>query len=102
MANNREARTSGWTRREALGELGTSVGLSFASEVLGAAGASQATVPSGAPRFPAGAVIRALLSDLPPAKVGPGAVLGNGIAPRPLAAQARLEIAPTLLSVGVD
>jgi phosphotriesterase-related protein len=79
MANNREARTSGWTRREALGALGTSVGLSFASEVLGDAGASQATVPSGArpgvPRFPAGAVIRALLSDLPPAKVGPGAVL---------------------------
>ena len=79
MSNNRGARRSGWTRREALGALGTSVGLSFASEVLGAAGASQGTVPSGAragaTRFPPGAVIRALLSDLPPAKVGPGAVL---------------------------
>ena len=79
MSNNRGARTSGWTRREALGALGTSVGLGFASEVLGAAGASQATAPSGAragaPRFPPGAVIRSLLSDLPPAKVGPGAVL---------------------------
>ena len=68
---------SGWTRREALGALGTSVGLGFASEVLGAA--NQATAPSGAraaaPRFPPGAVIRSLLSDLPPAKVGPGAVL---------------------------
>jgi phosphotriesterase-related protein len=79
MANDRGARTSGWTRREALGALGTSVGLGFASEVLGAAGASQARAPTGAraaaPRFPPGAVIRSLLSDLPPAKVGPGAVL---------------------------
>src|SRR5215213_11581692 len=63
MSNNGGARTSGWTRREALGALGASVGLGFASEVL------------GAPRFPPGAVIRSLLSDLPPAKVGPGAVL---------------------------
>jgi phosphotriesterase-related protein len=78
MSNNRGARRSGWTRREALGALGASVGLGFASDVLSAAGASQA-VPSGArgaaPRFPPGAVIRSLLSDLPPAKVGPGAVL---------------------------
>jgi len=77
MSHNRRARTSGWTRREALGALSTSLGLGFASEVLGAA--SQATAPSGAraaaPRFPPGAVIRSLLSDLPPAKVGPGAVL---------------------------
>jgi phosphotriesterase-related protein len=68
---------SGWTRREALGALGTSVGLGFASEMLSAA--NQATAPSAAraaaPRFPPGAVIRSLLSDLPPAKVGPGAVL---------------------------
>ena len=79
MANNRGARTSRWTRREALSALGTSLGLGFASEVLGAAGASQSTASSGAragaPRFPPGAVIRSLLSDLPPAKVGPGAVL---------------------------
>jgi phosphotriesterase-related protein len=79
MSNNRGARTSGWTRREALGFLGTSVGLSVASEVLGATGVSQATAPAGAravaPRFPPGAVIRALLGDLAPAKVGPGAVL---------------------------
>ena len=78
MASNC-GRTSGWTRREALGALGTSVGLGFASEVLGAAGASQATAAAGAgagaTRFPPGAVIRSLLSDLPPAKVGPGAVL---------------------------
>jgi phosphotriesterase-related protein len=78
MSNNRGARTSGWTRREALGALGVSVGLGFASEVVGAAGLNQA-VPSGAravsPRYPPGAVIRSLLSDLPPAKVGPGAVL---------------------------
>ena len=78
MSNDRGARTSGWTRREALGALGASVGLGVASEVLGAAGASQA-VTAGArasvPRFPPGAVIRSLLSDLPPAKVGPGAVL---------------------------
>jgi phosphotriesterase-related protein len=64
MANNGGARTSGWTRREALGALAASAGLGVASEVLGAA-----------PRFPPGSVIRALLSDLPPAKVGPGAVL---------------------------
>ena len=79
MSNNRGARTSGWTRREALGALGASVGLGFASDFLGAAGASQATAPSAAraaaPRFAPGAVIRSLLSDLPPAKVGPGAVL---------------------------
>lgn len=79
MANNRGARRSGWTRREALGALGTSVGLGFASEVLGATGTSQVPAPSGAragaPQFPPGAVIRSLLSDLPPAKVGPGAVL---------------------------
>jgi phosphotriesterase-related protein len=79
MSNTRGARPSGWTRREALGFLGTSVGLGLASEVLGAASANQAPVPSGArataPRFPQGAVIRSLLSDLPPAKVGPGAVL---------------------------
>jgi phosphotriesterase-related protein len=79
MSNDRGARRSGWTRREALGFLGTSVGLGLASEVLGATGASQAPAPSGtpagAPRFPPGAVIRSLLSDLPPAKVGPGAVL---------------------------
>ena len=79
MSNNRGARPCGWTRREALGFLGTSVGLGLASDVLGAASANQATAPSGAragaPRFPQGAVIRSLLSDLPPAKVGPGAVL---------------------------
>src|SRR5262245_32689101 len=77
MSHNRKARTSEWTRREVLGALGTSVGLGFASEVLGAA--SQATAQAGAraaaPRFPPGAVIRSLLSDLSPAKVGPGAVL---------------------------
>jgi phosphotriesterase-related protein len=78
MSNNGGARTFKWTRREALGALGASVGLGFASEVLGAAGASQAApaaARAGAPRFPPGAVIRSLLSDLPPAKVGPGAVL---------------------------
>src|SRR5580765_1024084 len=79
MSNNRGARPCGWTRREALAALGTSVGLGLASEVLGAASANQATAPSGAragaPRFSQGAVIRSLLSDLPPAKVGPGAVL---------------------------
>jgi phosphotriesterase-related protein len=79
MSNSRGARPCGWTRREALGFLGTSVGLGLASDVLGAAGANQATAPSGAragaPRFPQGAIIRSLLSDLPPAKVGPGAVL---------------------------
>jgi phosphotriesterase-related protein len=79
MSNDGGARTSGWTRRQALGALGTSVGLGLASEVLGAAAASQATASAGAraaaPRFAPGAVIRALLSDLPPAKVGPGAVL---------------------------
>ena len=68
---------SGWTRREALRALGAGVGV--ASQVLGAAGASQAPAPSGARgsalRFPPDAVIRSLLSDLPPAKVGPGAVL---------------------------
>jgi len=79
MSNDGGARTSGWTRRQALGALSTSVGLGLASEVLGAAAASQATASAGAraaaPRFAPGAVIRALLSDLPPAKVGPGAVL---------------------------
>ena len=79
MSNNDRTPTAGWTRREALGALGTSVGLAFASEVLGAVGANQATVPSGtragASRFPPGAVIRALLNDLPPAKLRPGAVL---------------------------
>jgi phosphotriesterase-related protein len=68
---------SGWTRREALRALGAGVGV--ASQVLGAAGASQAPASSGARgsalRFPPDAVIRSLLSDLPPAKVGPGAVL---------------------------
>jgi phosphotriesterase-related protein len=79
MSNNRKARPCGWTRREALGFLGTSIGLGLGSEVLGVASANQATAPSGAragaPRFPQGSVIRSLLSDLPPAKVGPGAVL---------------------------
>jgi phosphotriesterase-related protein len=76
MSNKRRY---GWTRREALGALGASVGLGLASEILAADSASQATTPSGAragaPRFPPGAVIRSLLSDLQPAKVGPGAVL---------------------------
>jgi phosphotriesterase-related protein len=78
MSNDGGARTTGWTRREAISLLGTSVGLGVASEVLSAAGVSQATgsaTRAGATRFPPGAVIRALLSDLPPAKVGPGAVL---------------------------
>jgi phosphotriesterase-related protein len=79
MSNNRRAPTSGWTRREALAALGAGVGLGFSSEALGAAVTSQPTAASGAraaaPRFPPGAVIRSLLSDLPPAKVGPGAVL---------------------------
>jgi len=79
MSNDRGARTSGWTRREALGFLGASVGLGLASEVLGAAGVGQAPAAAGAgagaPRFPSGAVIRTLLGDLQPAKVGPGAVL---------------------------
>jgi phosphotriesterase-related protein len=78
MSNDRGARRSGWTRREALGVLGTSVGLGLASDVLSAAGVGQATASgtrAAAPRFPQGAVIRSLLSDLAPAKVGPGAVL---------------------------
>lgn len=71
-----------WTRREALNALASAAGLGLisATEATAAGAAGQgAGSPSirraGAATFPRGAIIRSLLADLPPQKVGHGAVL---------------------------
>lgn len=69
-----------WTRREALSALAAAAGLGALPRVHLEAGASQGAARAGAGRagtaaFPPGAVIRSLLGDLPPQKVGHGAVL---------------------------
>jgi phosphotriesterase-related protein len=78
MSSNAGVRSFGWTRRQAIAALGAAVGFEVASEVFSGTGASatagQTAGAAGSP-FPRGAVIRALLNDLPPDKVGRGAIL---------------------------
>jgi phosphotriesterase-related protein len=76
MWSDRHLPSSPWTRREALGALGAAVGLTLPSEGLTAVAAqTPARASAGTVRFPRGAVVRALLGDLPPEKLASGAVL---------------------------
>src|SRR5262245_23692482 len=80
MAANRHQHPSWVTRREAIGLLGAAAGTCLTS-ALGdpwpfAAASAQATRRVGqTARFPNGAIIRTLLKDIPPDKIGSGAIL---------------------------
>src|SRR4029078_10873327 len=64
-AMSQDSRSSGWTRREALGILG-----------MGAvAAALPEFVSAGAPASPRGAIIRTILKDSPPEELAGGATL---------------------------
>src|SRR5262249_43039270 len=62
---SQDSRSSGWTRREALGLLGMGAVAVALPEVAAAA----------APTFPRGAVIRTILKDYAPDELGGGATL---------------------------
>ena len=61
-----------WTRREVLGFLSASAGLAV---VQSGAGLSRMSLPAPPVTFPKGAVIRTILQDLSPAKLGTGPLL---------------------------
>lgn len=80
MSHHRSDRSSGWTRREALSALTAGVGIGVTGEARAAVGSSQSAAPIAGGRraavtFPGGAVIRSLLADLEPEKLGRGALL---------------------------
>lgn len=80
MSNQRDASSSGWTRREALSALTAGAALGFVAEASAEAVSGQSAAPIAAGRraavnFPSGAVIRSLLADLEPNRLGRGALL---------------------------
>src|SRR5262245_13071449 len=64
-AMSQDSRTSGWTRREALGMLGMGAVAAALPEFVSAA----------APTFPRGAIIRTILKDYAPDELSGGATL---------------------------
>src|SRR5689334_7626617 len=62
---SQDSRSSGWTRREALGILGMGAVAAALPEFVSAA----------APAFPRGAIIRTILKDYPPEELAGGATL---------------------------
>ena len=66
---------SGWTRREALGLLGTTAGLGLVSAGCGGAAHAIRYTSAEAPDFMSGAVIRTLRGDVDPRDLSNGATL---------------------------